>query len=101
MKGIVYSIQDIETKEQYVGSTTLSLIKRLSYHARSSNKCSAKIILDRDNYEIKILEKIEISTRRILREKEQEWMDKYSDTIINKRRAIPKLQEWENPYYFN
>ena len=101
MKGIVYMIEDDDTKEKYIGSTTLSLVKRMGYHSRENNSSSAKLILKNDNYSIKVLERLDVLNTRYLREREQYYLDKYKDNnIVNKRRAIPKIQEWENPYYF-
>ena len=100
MKGIIYMIEDDETKQKYIGSTILSLVKRMSHHARPNNTSMAKIILKRDNYSIKVLERMQINNTRFLREKEQYYLDKYKDDTVNVRRAIPKPREWENPIYF-
>lgn len=100
MKGIVYMIEDDSTKQKYIGSTTLSLVKRMAFHSREKNTSYAKFILKNDNYSIKVLDRLEISNVRYLREREQYYLDKHSDTIVNKKRAIQPVQEWENPYYF-
>ena len=56
MKGTIYSIRCKETNEQYIGSTCKHAEYRLEQHKQKGNKTKSLQIIDRNNYELSILE---------------------------------------------
>mgnify|MGYP001030653102 FL=1 len=85
-----YKLLDRETGEHYIGSST-NLKKRIQGHKDFSKTCYSKSIIERNNYEIIVLE-ISDEYNRI--EREQYWMDKHPNRI-NKYNAQRKLSKKE------
>jgi hypothetical protein len=81
--GIVYAIRCRETGEVYVGSTKLTLNKRMSVHY--SHNCVSKQIMERGNYIVEILEEVEDVEQ--LRWRELHYVDTL-DKCINIRKPI-------------
>ena len=84
--GIIYALSCRDTFEFYIGSTIGSLEKRIRKHECKTNTCRSKQIIERGNYEFKILEENDITDQNELVKSEQLWMDEYPD-CINRYRA--------------
>jgi len=82
--GLIYQIVCNITNERYIGSTSLSLRKRMCYHRHKDSHCSSKQILDRGDYTADILEETELEGIE-LRKLEQYYMDTMD--CINQQRA--------------
>jgi len=82
--GLVYWIHCNETNQNYIGSTTYSLNKRINEHIKESYKYSSKPIIDRNNYSVSILE--DNINKDILKVREQFYMD-CCDNLLNIYRA--------------
>ena len=99
MKGIVYRLYDLETKEIYIGSTLRTIQQRINQH-RGQDSCRGHDIVCRNNFRIQILETIDfgniVETR--LKECEQKYMDK-SENIVNNNRAFGN--KCDKTYYKN
>ena len=89
-KGKIYKIVCNETGEIYIGSCIIDLDKRLWNH-KSQRDCSATQILDRNNYEILLIENYPCKTNEELRWRERYWFDNIN--CINKRRPIVTEEE--------
>ena len=89
-KGKIYKIVCNETGEIYIGSCIMDLDKRLWNH-KSQRDCSATQILDRNNYEILLIENYPCKTNEELRWRERYWFDNIN--CINKRRPIVTEEE--------
>lgn len=101
---MIYEIVCNETNERYIGSTfEPTLSRRLSCHkadAKRNSTCMSKQIIDRGNYYINLLEKIDVNTRDELRMKERYWYDKL-DCINKVRSHITKIEkiEYQKKYH--
>jgi hypothetical protein len=89
---LVYAIICNETGEQYIGSTTTSLIQRLSVHkAPSQNReCKSRQIIDRNNYYVKVLEDKFDSREEML------WRERFyieTEECVNKGLPISTKEE--------
>ena len=82
MIGKIYGIICWFTGEIYIGSTTVSLEKRLTQH-KYSNECSSKYIIQRNNYEIFLLEQFKYENNKDLLWKERYYYDSYDCVNIN------------------
>ena len=78
----IYKIVDNTNDKLYIGSTTLSLKKRLTVH-KCNKDCSSYQIIENGDYIIAEIEKCDVENRRY---REQYWIDN-SENCINKRRA--------------
>lgn len=93
MKGRVYEIVCNITGKRYIGSTTLSLSRRMSKHEWDYNNrhenthvtASCEILKNKD-YESNVLREYDIENRRELEKYEQKFIDKLE--CINKKRAF-------------
>ena len=103
--GIVYWIHCNETGENYIGSTTQSLGKRICDHRSHAVNSGggARPILERKNYNVSILE--DNIEKDILKVREQFYMD-CCDNLINIQRAvacrdkrIEQQREYAKEYY--
>ena len=81
--GKIYKIVCEITGEVYIGSTRLSLEDRLSNHVAKSNSCCSKQIIDRNKYDIKLLEAYPCNNEHELRRKEGEYQRAFE--CINRR----------------
>ena len=86
----IYKIVCNETGKIYIGSCIIDLDKRLWNH-KSQRDCSATQILDRNNYEILLIENYPCKTNEELRWRERYWFDNIN--CINKRRPIVTEEE--------
>lgn len=56
---IIYKITCLETSEAYFGKTKQTLKQRMLAHNNTTNSCSSKKIIERNNYEVEELERCE------------------------------------------
>ena len=91
---MIYEIVCSINGDRYIGSTT-NFKNRMYQHKNKKTTCSAKPIIERGNYEVKILE--EDIDKKDLKIREREWMEKLPN-IINARRAFISLEEKEESY---
>jgi hypothetical protein len=75
IKGKIYQIVCRITGEKYVGSTKRTLEERLQEHQYYRNCCS-RLIIERGDYYIDLLEDYPCNNVDELRMKEREWFDK-------------------------
>ena len=92
--GKIYQLVCNDTGEVYIGSTTSSLEDRLNGHiyAVGRHSCTAKQIIDRDNFYIEILETYPCNNEHELHRKEGEYQ--LSMKCINHNIAGRTIQEW-------
>lgn len=85
--GLVYWIHCNETGQNYIGSTIYSLHKRITQHINqtTNNIYSSKPIIDRNNYNVSVLE--DNINKDILKIREQFYMD-CCDNKVNKYQAF-------------
>jgi hypothetical protein len=96
MDCIIYKIIDNTNDNLYIGSTTLSLKKRLNNH-KCKNDCSSYQIIENGDYIIAEIEKCDVENRRY---REQYWID--NTDCINKYRAYrTKEQRKEQKMKYN
>jgi len=88
--GKIYKIVCNETGEVYVGSCICDLDTRLSKH-KTDRDCSAIEILDRNNYQMLLIENYPCKTRRELLWRERYWFENIK--CINKNRPIVTEEE--------
>jgi len=101
MEGKIYCIKCLTTNQNYIGSTFLPLIvQRLAYHIHDYNKwkknnsksyLSSFQILERNNYEIQLLENLIVNNKDELRQRERY----YYDTIENINKIKPFISKQE------
>lgn len=77
----IYKLECNITHEVYYGSTTESLSNRLLKH-KSKRDCSAIDIIDRGNFNMKVIEEYPCSTKRELETRERWWIE--NNVCINK-----------------
>jgi len=78
----IYKIVDNTNDKLYIGSTTLSLKKRLTVH-KCNKDCSSYQIIENGDYIIAEIEKCDSENRKY---REQYWIDN-SENCVNKNRA--------------
>ena len=94
MLGKVYKIVCNKTDEVYYGSTIQTLPRRKAEHirdAKKDGKCVSKIIIDRGDWEMKLVEEIEYQDIKEVRERERYYIE--NNTCVNK--FIPNRTEKE------
>lgn len=87
MKGTVYSIRCKTTGEQYIGSTCKHVEYRLEQHRQKGNKTSSRAIIDRNNFELIILEAVLCDGRQELLYRERHFVET-EPNVVNKSRPI-------------
>ena len=111
MIGRIYKITSSSTEKIYIGSTTKKLTNRLRTH-EINYKAFQNVnyhyirsydILEKENYKIELLEKIEYETKRELLEREGYYIRKHRDICVNKCIAgrTDKQYEKDNAQYIN
>ena len=99
----IYIIQSDLTPQVYVGSTTMSLSKRLSchksMHRRKVQNISTSSILDLDpNPRIELLEQMPSNcTKKQMLQRERHYIESYGDLCVNERK--PCLRDGEMKLY--
>jgi hypothetical protein len=84
IKGRIYSIRSPNTDKIYIGSTTMTLAKRIYQHKKRLNCSSIEIINMGDAY-IELLENYECKDKNELHRREGELQRQYKDICINKK----------------
>ena len=96
--GKVYEIVCNITGDRYIGSTTLILSQRLAEHR--SLKCSSKVIIERNNYYINLIESCPCNNKDELRMCERKWYDNLE--CINQVKPFisnEEFKEYQKKYY--
>jgi len=77
--GKIYKIKCNVTGEQYFGSTTYSLTNRLNNHKSKNNKnkrqCTSRQIINRNNFQIELVENYPCETKKELNKRERFYID--------------------------
>lgn len=92
MNGTIYSIKCKETGEQYIGSTCKHIEYRLEQHKQLGNKTRSRQIIDRNNFEIILLEKVICDNKKELLYRERYFIDNESNVINKSRPIISELE---------
>lgn len=92
MKGTVYSIRCKATGEQYIGSTCKHVEYRLEQHRQSGNKTSSRPIIERNNFEVIVLESVICDNKMELLYRER-WFIENEPNVVNKSRPIISEEE--------
>ena len=107
--GNIYCITCLTTGEKYIGSTSKNIEVRLEQHRNPFNQCSSKQIIQRNNYEIALLETMLTDKKREVYALERKWIETHRDKAINKnipcqtqdeKRAYMRAYEKENAEYY-
>ena len=99
--GKIYKLWCHETDEIYIGSTCVSLSRRLSGHKTPKNNCVSKILFEKsDNVKIELIQSYPCENKDELNKKEGEYIRKLD--CINKVVAGRTVKEWkeDNPEYY-
>ncbi len=75
----------------YIGSTTQKLYKRLDQHKRYG--CSSKKLFELGNVKIILIEDFKCENKEQLIKREQYYIDKYKNNIINNKNAVENKKE--------
>jgi hypothetical protein len=84
----------------YIGSTTQPLYKRLNQH-KKRKECSSKKLFELGNVKIILIEDFKCKNKENLMKKEQYYIDKYKNNIINTINAYTDQKEYYIKYYNN
>jgi len=95
LDGKIYKLYCNDNDMTYIGSTCLSLERRFYLHKKNKRGSSAKSIIERNDCNIKLIEKYPCLTKKELLERERYWI-KNTD-CINKN--IPLRNP--NEYYYD
>jgi len=95
--GYIYIIKCNITGEYYIGSTR-NLAKRMKGHRCHSNKTASRAIIERDNYNVEVLEEIDEGVD--LSYREQEYMESMrGDGMLNRISAVRSEYEYALDHY--
>ena len=86
-EGFIYMIECKESGRCYVGSCR-DYAKRREQHESPLNECTSKSIIEKGNYEFKILMSYDEIGNKSLLKKEQQYIEIHSERCVNKKRAI-------------
>lgn len=89
--GYIYKLFCLDTREMYIGST-INLKQRIDRHNKKNYLCSAKQIIDRNNYIFLILQEGFYVNKDHLRAIEDNYICKLP--CINYYRSLSTLEEW-------
>ena len=81
--GKIYKLVNDELNLTYYGSTCTPLYKRLYQHKTKSNKCSSKILFEKGEVKIYLVEKFPCNDRIELNQKERYYIE--NNDCVNKR----------------
>jgi len=96
MIGNIYAIVCRITGEMYIGSTSKHVEYRLEQHKSSNNKCMSKQIIDRNNYDLKVLETLTANNKTEILLRERHWLEQSrieGGTVVNKSNPIRTEEE--------
>tara|TARA_R100001198_G_C5111143_1_gene138592 strand:- start:51 stop:557 length:507 start_codon:yes stop_codon:yes gene_type:complete len=92
-QGKIYKIECNVTDEVYYGSTTYKyLSSRLGIHKSKKTRCRSKQIIDRGNFNCKIIEEYPCNSRLELETRERWWIE--NNVCINKSIPCRTRDEW-------
>jgi len=89
--GKIYVLHDMEWTLIYFGSTVMTLKKRLAVHVSEAKDdkyvaCTSKIIIDKGNYKMTLLENFPCNSKKELEDRETYYIENVPD-CVNKYRA--------------
>lgn len=87
-KAYIYKLVSNKTNKIYIGSSCDDVKKRYSNHKNQNCLCSSKILFELGDVEIKIIEYYPCSNEDELYKREQFYLDKYKNIIVNKKKAF-------------
>jgi hypothetical protein len=95
---LVYQIKCNTTHQSYIGSTKMSLEKRMYAHEHlcvrwkegKANFCSSYPLIETNNYETTILEECPLEDKR---DRESHWV-KVTENCVNKNVPNRSMKEW-------
>lgn len=96
MIGNIYAIVCRITGEMYIGSTSKHVEYRLEQHKSSNNKCSSKQIIDRNDYDLKVLETLTANNKNEILLRERHWLEQSrieGEIVVNKANPIRTAEE--------
>jgi hypothetical protein len=80
----------------YIGSTTQKLYKRLNEHKKKD--CSSKKLFELGNVKIILIEEVKCENKEQLIKREQYYIDKYKNNIINDNNAYTDQKKYNKEY---
>ena len=84
--GKIYALRTQHSDEIYIGSTTQTLTKRLSWHHCPKQTCSSKILFEKyDDVYIELIEEFPCETKGQLNKREGEIQREQIEKMVNKR----------------
>jgi len=84
--GKIYALRTHHSDEIYIGSTTQTLTKRLSWHHCPSNKNTSKNLFEKyDDVYIELIENYPCESKEQLNKREGEIQREYKEKMVNKR----------------
>jgi hypothetical protein len=86
-QGKIYALRSPKTPNVYIGSTTVSLAKRLGQHKASKNTCTSRQIVDAGDCYIELLEACPCESKEQLNRREGEVM-RSTANCINRNIAV-------------
>jgi hypothetical protein len=107
MIGIIYKITCNKTGENYYGSTTTTLEKRKYFHKKYNKTCISKQIIDRGDWDIIELEKIEFNDKKELLKRETYYIKNFNciniirSYITEKERKQHKINYHKSEFHKN
>ena len=90
-QGKIYKVECNITNEVYYGSTVLSLSRRMRRHRNGKKCCTAINIINRGNYNVKVIEEYPCNSKQELEARERWYIE--NNVCINK--CIPGRTEKE------
>jgi len=106
--GKIYRINCLTSGDYYIGSTIKSLQSRISGHKYGVNrktKCKSSIIIERNNYEIELIEQYHCDSAEELRKREAYFQRIHKDDVhcLNCKIEDRSLDEWiaDHKEYFD
>lgn len=82
--GNIYCITCLTTGQKYIGSTTKHPEVRLEQHKNVYNHCSSRQIIDRNNFELSLLETMLVEKKREILQQERKWIEENRAVAVNK-----------------
>ena len=103
MTAKIYMVKSPNTDKIYIGSTCMSLIRRMNRH-RHNRRCSSYTIVEFGDAYIELLEEFEIDGTNKIKEREQYYIDLNKAKCVNKNLAyniFGSVKERNKYYYEN
>lgn len=97
----IYKVVSPNTDKIYIGSTRMSLVNRLNRHRHNKN-CSSYKIVEFGEPSIELLEIFDDddNNKKLIKEREQHYMDLYGGNCINKNKANIEFQTLKDKYKY-